>query len=68
MEVDKAAVPDSSADTHLQPEPSAAPASNGACNGEVTESKQGGEDADISSSNGSATPVKGKAKGKSSYC
>ncbi|KAG7307585.1 hypothetical protein JYU34_007807 [Plutella xylostella] len=66
MEVDKAAVPDSSADTHLQPEPSAAPASNGACNGEVTESKQGGEDADISSSNGSATPVKGKAKDKSS--
>lgn len=72
MEVDKVAstAPDSSEDNHLLPEQSvaAAPAaSNGPdCNGEVTESKQAvGEDGDITSSNGSATPVKGKAKGKS---
>lgn len=67
--------PDSSEDNCHQPEQSedaktsAAPvAGNGAasdvCNGEVTDSKQAdGEESNITSSNGSATPVKGKAKG-----
>lgn len=76
MEVDKSvsAAPDSSEDNCLEPEQSGdaktpAPTGNGSevCNGEVTDSKQvDGEESNITSSNGSATPVKGKAKDKSS--
>ncbi|XP_075969706.1 protein phosphatase 1G isoform X2 [Anticarsia gemmatalis] len=80
MEVDKtnSTAPDSSEDNCHQPEQSedakstSAPATgNGAssevCNGEVTESKPvDGEESNITSSNGSATPVKGKAKVSSS--
>ncbi|XP_026744646.1 probable protein phosphatase 2C 11 isoform X1 [Trichoplusia ni] len=68
-------VPDSSEDNCLQPEQSedaksTVAAGNGAasevCNGEVTDSKQvDGEESNITSSNGSATPAKsGKAKDK----
>uniref|UniRef100_A0A2A4JWY8 protein-serine/threonine phosphatase n=1 Tax=Heliothis virescens TaxID=7102 RepID=A0A2A4JWY8_HELVI len=76
MEVDKAnsTAPDSSEDNCLQPEQSGDAKSsvatgNGAtsesCNGEVTDSKQvDGEESNITSSNGSATPAKGKAKDK----
>lgn len=78
MEVDKpvSTAPDSSADNCDQPEQSAdaktpAPAGNGSgdvCNGEVTDSKQvDGEESNITSSNGSATPLKGKAKGNYNY-
>lgn len=74
MEVDKPvnAAPDSSEDNRDQPEQSGdaktAPVTgNGSSeisNGEVTDSKQvDGEDNNISSSNGSATPKSGKAKG-----
>ncbi|CAH1646006.1 unnamed protein product [Spodoptera littoralis] len=74
MEVDKSnatTAPDSSEDNCLQPEQSAdaksSPAkgsgSSDACNGEVTDSKQvDGEESNITSSNGSTTPSKGKAK------
>ncbi|KAJ8725715.1 hypothetical protein PYW08_003898 [Mythimna loreyi] len=74
MEVDKAnsTAPDSSEDNRLQPEQSADAKSSGAtgngdasdpCNGEVTDSKQvDGEESNITSSNGSATPAKGKEK------
>lgn len=68
------AAPDSSDDNFHQPEQSenikscdVAPRnSSDVCNGEVSDSKEAeGEDNNISSSNGSATPVKsGKAKGK----
>ncbi|XP_028037886.1 probable protein phosphatase 2C 11 [Bombyx mandarina] len=70
------AAPDSSDDNFHQPEQSenikicdAAPRnSSDVCNGEVSDSKEAeGEDNNISSSNGSATPVKsGKAKDKTS--
>ncbi|XP_059057041.1 uncharacterized protein LOC131850720 isoform X2 [Achroia grisella] len=77
MDVDKPTTiaPDSSEDNCHQPEQSedaknTTPKENGsdACNGEVTDSKQvEGEENDITSSNGSATPVKsGKAKDKTS--
>ncbi|XP_073943864.1 protein phosphatase 1G [Choristoneura fumiferana] len=72
MEVDKSTTPDSSGDNCTQPNQSgdAKPsvASNGsgdACNGEVTDSKQSvGEESNITSSNGSVSPVKGKNKAK----
>ncbi|XP_035436402.2 uncharacterized protein LOC118266893 isoform X3 [Spodoptera frugiperda] len=74
MEVDKsnATAPDSSEDNCLQPEQSAdaktsaakGSGASDACNGEVTDSKQvDGEESNITSSNGSTTPSKGKAKG-----
>ncbi|XP_049866905.1 uncharacterized protein LOC126367438 isoform X2 [Pectinophora gossypiella] len=75
MEVDKpnSTAPDSSEDNCLEPEQSESvkPAGNGAgdvCNGEVTDSKQvDSQESNITSSNGSATPVKsGKAKDKTS--
>ncbi|CAH0701731.1 unnamed protein product [Spodoptera exigua] len=73
MEVDKSntTAPDSSEDNCHQPEQSAdaksSPAKGSsapdACNGEVTDSKQvDGEESNITSSNGSTTPSKGKAK------
>lgn len=72
MEVDKSTTPDSSGDNCTQPNQSedAKPsvASNGSgdtCNGEVTDSKQSvGEESNITSSNGSVSPVKGKNKGE----
>lgn len=77
MDVDKSntTAPDSSEDNCDQPEQSedakkVAVKENGSdtCNGEVTDSKQAeGEEHDITSSNGSTTPVKsGKAKDKTS--
>ncbi|KAF9421833.1 hypothetical protein HW555_002273 [Spodoptera exigua] len=77
MEVDKSntTAPDSSEDNCHQPEQSAdaksSPAKGSsapdACNGEVTDSKQvDGEESNITSSNGSTTPSKGKAKAVSS--
>ncbi|KAM3963119.1 putative protein phosphatase CG10417 isoform 2-T2 [Aphomia sociella] len=77
MDVDKpnSIAPDSSEDNCHQPEQSGdikntAATENGSdtCNGEVTDSKQvEGEENNITSSNGSATPVKsGKAKDKTS--
>lgn len=72
MEVDKSTAPDSSGDNCTQPNQSEdakpAVASNGsgdACNGEVTDSKQvDGEESNITSSNGSTSPLKGKNKAK----
>lgn len=74
MEVDKPeTAPDSSDINCAQPEQSEVkkqPTSNGSapevCNGEVSDSKIDGEDNNISSSNGSKTPVKSDTpKGKS---
>ncbi|XP_047988354.1 probable protein phosphatase CG10417 [Leguminivora glycinivorella] len=66
MEVDKSTAPDSSADNCTQPNQSEdAKPSNGAdvCNGEVPDSKQGdGEESNITSSNGSTSPQKGRIK------
>lgn len=78
MDVDKpnSTAPDSSEDNCHQPEQSenaknipAAGNGSDVCNGEVSDSKQAdGEDNNISSSNGSTTPVKsGKAKGKNIF-
>lgn len=72
IEKSSATVPDSSEDNCHEPEQSESVKSeatsgnaSGICNGEVTDSKQIDiEDNDITSSNGSATPVKtGKIKG-----
>ncbi|XP_063531053.1 uncharacterized protein LOC134742054 isoform X3 [Cydia strobilella] len=68
MEVDKSTAPDSSADNCTQPNQSedAKPSNGGdVCNGEVPDSKQGdGEESNITSSNGSTSPQKGKNKAK----